>query len=297
MGPPQIPTRQLFINGKWVQPAKKGRMDVVSPIDESIIGSIPLATPEDVDTAVKAANAAKGFWGKTTGGHAWFGRRTVHDISCRCLDVIRILTTLLRGIAGAHRAGFLRKIAAAVGRQHPTARTAVQPMAHVSAVQRCAVSILEATSNWTSPARCGSKSMCWRVMRRWIMGSPSQKRLGTLTMWRPASTITQAWPRSSMGGRWLPDISVFSDQKCSRPATALPARFARKSFVPRVSEEAFAHTDLALPALHSGRRWIWGKRASKARFGASRSAASGSSRPGITQCSWCCLQFTKTKKD
>lgn len=78
-----IPERQLFIGGKWVQPAKKERFDVLCPHDESVIGSIPLATKEDVDAAVAAALAAKGAWGKTTGAfRASFLRKIASKASC-----------------------------------------------------------------------------------------------------------------------------------------------------------------------------------------------------------------------
>lgn len=63
----EVPEHELFIGGKWVKPAKGERSDVLCPHDERVIGSIPLATAEDINAAVTAAQAAKVAWGKTTG--------------------------------------------------------------------------------------------------------------------------------------------------------------------------------------------------------------------------------------
>lgn len=49
------PHRTLYIGGKWVNPAKGKRFDVICPADERVIGSIHLATKEDVDAAVESA--------------------------------------------------------------------------------------------------------------------------------------------------------------------------------------------------------------------------------------------------
>jgi gamma-glutamyl-gamma-aminobutyraldehyde dehydrogenase len=61
-----VPAQSLFIGGRW-KPAKKGgSMEVISPIDGSILTMIADATQEDVDSAVAAARAAfeKGAWSK-----------------------------------------------------------------------------------------------------------------------------------------------------------------------------------------------------------------------------------------
>lgn len=79
MGRADIPERQLFIGGKWVQPVKGKRFDVICPHDESVIGSIPLATKEDVENAVTAAQAAKTAWGKTTGAYRAAFLRKISD--------------------------------------------------------------------------------------------------------------------------------------------------------------------------------------------------------------------------
>lgn len=65
-----IPRRELYINGSWVAPSSGKRMDIVTPIDGSVVGSIPAATKTDVEKAIAAANTAhkSGVWGKLPGG-------------------------------------------------------------------------------------------------------------------------------------------------------------------------------------------------------------------------------------
>lgn len=55
---------RLFIEGKWVEPEGTGRIEVVSPHTEHVIGSAPDGTNADIDRAVAAANTAftEGPW-------------------------------------------------------------------------------------------------------------------------------------------------------------------------------------------------------------------------------------------
>ncbi|KAL7607246.1 hypothetical protein Lser_V15G17183 [Lactuca serriola] len=86
-----IPSRQLFIDGEWREPVRKNRIPVVNPATEQIIGDIPAATSEDVDIAVKAARKAL----KRNGGKEW------------------------ATASGAHRAKYLRAIAAKITEKKP----------------------------------------------------------------------------------------------------------------------------------------------------------------------------------
>eukprot|EP00199_Chlamydomonas_sp_CCMP681_P000647 CAMPEP_0119108230 /NCGR_PEP_ID=MMETSP1180-20130426/13534_1 /TAXON_ID=3052 ORGANISM="Chlamydomonas cf sp, Strain CCMP681" /NCGR_SAMPLE_ID=MMETSP1180 /ASSEMBLY_ACC=CAM_ASM_000741 /LENGTH=500 /DNA_ID=CAMNT_0007093821 /DNA_START=78 /DNA_END=1580 /DNA_ORIENTATION=+ len=74
---------KLYIGGKWLDPALAGKLDVINPATEEVIGHIPAGSEADVNLAVEAARATikSGEWSKAT---------------------------------GAYRAGFLRKIAAEV---------------------------------------------------------------------------------------------------------------------------------------------------------------------------------------
>src|SRR6185503_7458659 len=48
----------LYVGGEWVAPVDRGRIDVVNPATEAVIGHAPLASGADVDRAVAAARDA-----------------------------------------------------------------------------------------------------------------------------------------------------------------------------------------------------------------------------------------------
>ena len=77
----EVPTRQLFIGGAWVAPCKGGRLPVVNPATEEVIGSIPAATAEDVGAAVEAAQAAvkAKHWTTSTGAERGRYLRAIAD--------------------------------------------------------------------------------------------------------------------------------------------------------------------------------------------------------------------------
>ena len=50
--------KELYVGGRWVDPATERRIDVVSPHSEQPVGSTPEATEQDVDRAVTAARQA-----------------------------------------------------------------------------------------------------------------------------------------------------------------------------------------------------------------------------------------------
>ena len=47
--------KKFYINGKWVDPKKKNDFNVINPSTEESCAVISLGSPEDIDTAVKAA--------------------------------------------------------------------------------------------------------------------------------------------------------------------------------------------------------------------------------------------------
>ena len=55
---------RLFIGGDWVTPAGTGTIDVVNPATEAVVGTVPEASPGDMDRAVAAARRAfdEGPW-------------------------------------------------------------------------------------------------------------------------------------------------------------------------------------------------------------------------------------------
>lgn len=66
-----LPSRELYIGGRWVKPQHGRYLDVFNPANETVIGRIPAATAEDVDKAVAVASEAvkSGVWTRTTGKH------------------------------------------------------------------------------------------------------------------------------------------------------------------------------------------------------------------------------------
>jgi betaine-aldehyde dehydrogenase len=66
-----IPRRQLYVNGRWLEPVKGGTLPVINPATEKEIGLIPAATAEDVNTCISevCVAAKSGHWTKTTGAY------------------------------------------------------------------------------------------------------------------------------------------------------------------------------------------------------------------------------------
>lgn len=54
--------KTLFVNGEWIESSGSKRLDVINPATEEVIGDVALATEEDVDKAVEAANQAFPAW-------------------------------------------------------------------------------------------------------------------------------------------------------------------------------------------------------------------------------------------
>jgi aldehyde dehydrogenase (NAD+) len=55
---PAIDYRQLYLGGRWTDPATAATIDVHSPTTEQLIGSVPRGSEADLDAAVTAARAA-----------------------------------------------------------------------------------------------------------------------------------------------------------------------------------------------------------------------------------------------
>src|SRR5215218_4573981 len=50
--------QKIFIANTWAAPSGTRRIEVISPTTEEVIGSVPVAEPEDIDRAVAAARQA-----------------------------------------------------------------------------------------------------------------------------------------------------------------------------------------------------------------------------------------------
>ena len=58
--------KHLYIDGAWEAPKIEGKIEVVNPANEEIIGSVPVARESDLDAAVQAARKAFPIWSRTS---------------------------------------------------------------------------------------------------------------------------------------------------------------------------------------------------------------------------------------
>lgn len=86
-----VPHRELFIGGTWVVPAKGKRLDVICPADETVIGSIPAATAEDVNAAVRSARDARSSWCTSSGKYR---AQFLHAIAAKVTEQRKHLAAL-----------------------------------------------------------------------------------------------------------------------------------------------------------------------------------------------------------
>ena len=50
--------KHLYVDGAWTLPKNEGKIEVVNPANEEIIGFVPVAVESDLDNAVQAARKA-----------------------------------------------------------------------------------------------------------------------------------------------------------------------------------------------------------------------------------------------
>ena len=53
-----------YIGGKFVEVNTNKRLDVISPVDGTLLSKVPMSSAKDLDEAVKAAKAAFPAWSK-----------------------------------------------------------------------------------------------------------------------------------------------------------------------------------------------------------------------------------------
>ena len=56
---------KFFINGQWVTPHSSAKIEIFNPANDALLGTVPDADAQDVDAAVRAANAALSGWRNT----------------------------------------------------------------------------------------------------------------------------------------------------------------------------------------------------------------------------------------
>jgi acyl-CoA reductase-like NAD-dependent aldehyde dehydrogenase len=69
----------IYIDGHWIAPRGDGRADVLNPATEEVLGRIPLAAPDDVDRAVRAAASAQPYWAATPAAERAAAVRRIAD--------------------------------------------------------------------------------------------------------------------------------------------------------------------------------------------------------------------------
>ncbi|KAA9156791.1 aldehyde dehydrogenase [Amycolatopsis acidicola] len=79
-----ISNEKLLIDGDWVRPRSSGRIPVVSPSTEEVIGEVPDAGAEDVDAAARAARRSfsEGTWRRMSADE----RADILDAALRLLE-------------------------------------------------------------------------------------------------------------------------------------------------------------------------------------------------------------------
>ena len=84
----------LYIGGSWVEPIGDGSIDVINPATEERIGSVPVASNDDVDAAVEAAQGAFEYWsGTSVEERADFLNRLSAAIKDRSEELAQLITS------------------------------------------------------------------------------------------------------------------------------------------------------------------------------------------------------------
>ena len=90
---PQIETYPMIIDGKPVEGVSGEFIDVTNPSNEEIVGRIPVATPQEIDQAVRAAHAAFLKWrDMPAGDRAGLMMKLIQAVREDLDEMARILT-------------------------------------------------------------------------------------------------------------------------------------------------------------------------------------------------------------
>lgn len=83
---------QMFINGEWTSGSATETIKVINPATEEVIGTVPLATADDVNTAVSSAKTAFTSWKRMP---AWERAGLLHEAANKMKAHEEELTKLL----------------------------------------------------------------------------------------------------------------------------------------------------------------------------------------------------------
>lgn len=83
----------LYINGKWVKPSGRNKIDVINASTEAVMGTIPEGDENDVNAAVAAARAAFEAWSGTLPANRADYLRKIHEgIKARTDELAKLIT-------------------------------------------------------------------------------------------------------------------------------------------------------------------------------------------------------------
>ena len=89
-----IVREEVYINGRWAQPAGRGMLDVINSTTEDVMGRVPEGTVEDIDKAVTAARGAFESWaGKLPAERAEFLQKVAAGLSSRQSEIASIIAS------------------------------------------------------------------------------------------------------------------------------------------------------------------------------------------------------------
>ena len=60
----KYPPFQNYINGSFINSSSERKLDIISPVDGTLLSTVPMSTVKDLDAAVKAARTAFPIWSK-----------------------------------------------------------------------------------------------------------------------------------------------------------------------------------------------------------------------------------------
>ncbi|HEY8527077.1 MAG TPA: aldehyde dehydrogenase [Acidimicrobiales bacterium] len=149
----------FFVDGGWVAPAGDGALPVVSPSTEEVVGSVPAATPADMDRAVAAARAAfdAGPWPRMAPGErADVLARAAALLAERAGDIAAVTVEEIGSPVGnpASQTGLVAPVFgyyAALARTFPFERAVVTDDGRAGLVTQEPVGVVAAIVPWNSP--------------------------------------------------------------------------------------------------------------------------------------------------
>ena len=90
----KVETTPMIIDGKPVTGSSGEHIDVINPSTEELVGRVPVATPAEIDAAVKSSHAAFKIWRDTPAAERGaLMQKFVNAVRARVDDVGRVLTS------------------------------------------------------------------------------------------------------------------------------------------------------------------------------------------------------------